>query len=141
MIGGYINMIDIIITGANPTGASAALYVKARGKSVLLLEKDRIGDLIANVSRVNHYLSLEKGEAGPSFVKKLADQAAQAQTPVHYEEVLPLKKDGQGFPIQTNKDSYQAKKAICASRSSLKDLPLKQEGKIPYHYWPLGQED
>lgn len=119
-------MIDVIIIGAGPAGVSAALYVKARGKNVLLLEKDKIGGLIANVSKVSHYLSLEKDETGPSFAKKLADQVAQAQIPVHYEEVLSLKKDDQGFLIQTNKDSYRAKKVICASGSSLKDLPLKQ---------------
>lgn len=134
-------MIDVIIIGAGPAGVSAALYVKARGKNVLLLEKDKIGGLIANVSKVSHYLSLDKDETGPSFAKKLADQLAQAQIPVHYEEVLSLKKEDQGFLVQTSQDSYRAEKVICASGSSLKDLPLRQEEEIPYHHWPLGQED
>ena len=141
MIGGYITMIDVIIIGAGPAGVSAALYVKARGKNVLLLEKDKIGGLIANVSKVSHYLSLDKDETGPSFAKKLADQLAQAQIPVHYEEVLSLKKEDPGFLVQTSQDSYRAEKVICASGSSLKDLPLRQEEEIPYHHWPLGQED
>lgn len=134
-------MIDVIIIGAGPAGVSAALYVKARGKNVLLLEKDKIGGLIANVSKVSHYLSLDKDETGPSFAKKLADQLAQAQIPIHYEEVLSLKKEDQGFLVQTSQDSYRAEKVICASGSSLKDLPLRQEEEIPYHHWPLGQED
>lgn len=134
-------MIDVIIIGAGPAGVSAALYVKARGKNVLLLEKDKIGGLIANVSKVSHYLSLDKDETGPSFAKKLADQLAQAQIPVHYEEVLSLKKEDPGFLVQTSQDSYRAEKVICASGSSLKDLPLRQEEEIPYHHWPLGQED
>ena len=70
VIGGYITMIDVIIIGAGPAGVSAALYVKARGKNVLLLEKDKIGGLIANVSKVSHYLSLDKDEPGPTFPKK-----------------------------------------------------------------------
>ncbi len=134
-------MIDVIIIGAGPAGVSAALYVKARGKNVLLLEKDKIGGLIANVSKVSHYISLDKDETGPSFSKKLADQLAQAQIPVHYEEVLSLKKEDPGFLVQTSQDSYRAEKVICASGSSLKDLPLRQEEEIPYHHWPLGQED
>lgn len=103
-------MIDVIIIGAGPAGVSAALYVKARGKNVLLLEKDKIGGLIANVSKVSHYLSLEKDETGPSFAKKLADQVAQAEIPVHYEEVLSLKKMTKAFLSKQIKTATRLKR-------------------------------
>ena len=69
-------MKDIIIIGAGPAGVSAALYAKARGKDLLLLEKDRVGGLISHVSKVSHYASLADNESGEEFSQKLKDQLA-----------------------------------------------------------------
>ena len=79
-------MKDIIIIGAGPAGVSAALYAKARGKDLLLLEKDRVGGLISHVSKVSHYASLADNESGEEFSQKLKDQLAFSKIDVTYEE-------------------------------------------------------
>ncbi len=79
-------MIDIIIIGAGPSGVSAALYAKARGKNILVFEKEKIGGLISNVSKVSHYASVEKDETGPEFAKRLEDQLNYSQIPVTHEK-------------------------------------------------------
>lgn len=134
-------MFDLLIIGAGPAGVSAALYAKAIGRNLLLLEKDQIGGLISHVSKVSHYASVAGDETGPSFAKKLADQVRNAGIPIHYEEVVGLKKVDTCFSIETNKASYQAKKVICASGSHLKNLPLENVHGLTIHHWPLGQED
>ena len=68
-------MYDIIIIGGGPAGISAALYAVSRGKSTLVLEKERIGVLAGTVSLISHYASVADGETGPEFAAKLRDQA------------------------------------------------------------------
>lgn len=134
-------MIDIIIIGAGPSGVSAALYAKARGKNILVFEKEKIGGLISNVSKVSHYASVEKDETGPEFAKRLEDQLNYSQIPVKFEEVKKIEKIGDSFKVTTNKDQYTSQKVICACGSSLKELPLNVPKDFSVKHWPLGNEE
>ena len=72
-MGGF-NIKDLIIIGAGPAGVSAALYAQSRGLDLTIFEKDKIGGLIGNVSKVSHYTSVIVDEDGESFRKRLEDQ-------------------------------------------------------------------
>ncbi|MFP5522167.1 NAD(P)/FAD-dependent oxidoreductase [Peptococcus simiae] len=134
-------MKDIIIIGAGPAGVSAALYAKARGKDVLLLEKDKIGGLIANVSKVSHFAGVGDGETGPTFADRLADQVKYSDIPVLFEEATGIEKTAEGFTVQTNQGSHTAKKVIAATGNSLKELPIDLPAGFATKHWPLGQEE
>lgn len=131
-------MYDIIIIGAGPAGVSAALYAKARGKTILLLEKERIGGLISHVSQVSHYASVGRAETGASFAQKLEEQLNYSGITYKIEEALELKKRADAFYIKTDNAEYTSKKVICACGSRLKELPLAQEFKT--FHWPFGRE-
>ncbi|MBS5915318.1 MAG: NAD(P)/FAD-dependent oxidoreductase [Clostridiales bacterium] len=134
-------MYDIIVIGAGPAGVSAALYAKARGKDILVLEKDKIGGLVANVSKVSHFAGVADGETGPEFAQRLADQLAYSGIPVQYEEVVSLAATDDGFRLETPAGHHTAKKVICATGSSLKELPLDLPEGFSCKHWPLGRED
>lgn len=105
-----------------------------------IFEKDKIGGLIGNVSKVSHYTSVIVDEDGESFRKRLEDQIKAYRLDLKYEEVLSLKKDGDVFIVKTNKDTYEAKKVIVASGSSPKELDLKIENYKISH-WVKGSEE
>ena len=133
-------MKDIIIIGAGPAGVSAALYAKARGKDLLLLEKDRVGGLISNVSKVSHYASLADNESGEEFSQKLKDQLAFSNIDVTYEECLSIEKKDDYFLVKTDKNTYEGKKLIYATGSHLKDLAIDYKG-FDVKHWPYGNEE
>lgn len=133
-------MKDIIIIGAGPAGVSAALYAKARGKDLLLLEKDRVGGLISHVSKVSHYASLADNESGEEFSQKLKDQLAFSNIDVTYEECLSIEKKDDFFLVKTDKNSYESKKLIYAAGSKLKELDIDYKG-FDVKHWPYGKEE
>ena len=133
-------MKDIIIIGAGPAGVSAALYAKARGKDLLLLEKDRVGGLISHVSKVSHYASLADNESGEEFSQKLKDQLAFSKIDVTYEECLSIEKKDGHFLVKTNKNTYEGKKLIYAAGSHLKELDMDYKG-FEVKHWPYGNEE
>lgn len=105
-----------------------------------IFEKDKVGGLIGNVSKVSHYTSVIVDEDGESFRKRLEDQIKAYKLDLKYEEVLSLKEDGDVFVVKTNKDTYEAKKVIVASGSSPKELDLKIENYKISH-WAKGSEE
>ncbi|NMD38220.1 MAG: FAD-dependent oxidoreductase [Christensenellaceae bacterium] len=133
-------MKDIIVIGGGPAGCSAAIYAKARGKKVLLFEKDKIGGLIANVSKVSHYVSVEENVRGTDFAQKMAKQLESSGISVKYEEVIALEKTDDGFIVKSVNDEYRCKKVICATGSYLKKLNIDTRGAT-FNHWPLGNEE
>lgn len=134
-------MYDLIVVGAGISGVSAALYAKARGLNLLLLEKDRVGGLIRNVSLVSHYASAIGKESGEAFSKRLEDQLDKAGIKINYEEVISIKKEEDFFKIESDKNYYEAKKVIVASGSSPKELDIEKPDGIDFYHWALGTED
>lgn len=134
-------MLNIIIIGAGPAGVSAALYAKARGKDILLLEKEKIGGLISNVSKVSHYVSLSSNETGLDFAKSLEDQLQYSNINYKIEEVIELKKTSNYFLVKTNKAEYKSEKVIYACGSTLKELGINFNGNFDSFHWPLGREE
>lgn len=131
-------MKDIIIIGAGPAGVSAALYSKARGKDILVFEKNQIGGLISNVSKVSHYASVGEHVTGEDFKTELEEQLKYSNIDVQFEEVLSITKSGDAFTVKTNKGEYQSKKVIAACGSALKELNINTDYK--FKHWPLNKE-
>ena len=83
-------MYDIIVIGAGPAGISAAIYGKSRGKSVLALEKTKVGGLIGTVSTVTHYTAITEEETGKTFAKRMEAQARKSGVEIRYETVTDV---------------------------------------------------
>lgn len=132
-------MKDIIIIGAGPAGVSAALYAKARGKDILVFEKNKIGGIISNVSKVSHYATVGENITGIDFAKELENQLKYSNIEVKFEEVKSIEKKDDHFVVGTDSSEYESKKVIAACGSTLKELNIKTDFK--FKHWPLGNEE
>lgn len=120
-------MYDIIIIGAGPAGISAAIYGKSRGKSVLVLEKNRVGGLIGSVSTVTHYTAIVKEETGRTFAKRMEEQALNLGVEIRYETVNDVTLRGEIKKVVTDKGSYETKTVILANGGSGRMLGIPGE--------------
>lgn len=122
-------MYDLIIVGGGPSGVSASIYARSRGLSTLLIEKNKIGGMIGNISMVTHYTGLMADETGHSFAKRMKDQAESYDLEIAYEEVISTDLKGAEKIVKTKENSYKAKAVILAAGTTPKKLGLPNEEK------------
>lgn len=122
-----IGMYDMIIIGAGPSGISAAVYGKSRGKNVLVLEKGQVGGLIGTVSTVTHYTAIMKEESGSTFAERMKEQALGAGVEIRYENVTETRLSGEIKQVVTEKERYESKTLILANGGSGRMLGIPGE--------------
>ena len=113
-------MYDLIIIGGGPAGVSSALYSRARGLNVLLIEKEKVGGLASSISVVSHYTGLVENETGNSFSKRILKQLKESGCDIAYEEVIEI--DANKKIVKTKSNTYNSKAIIFASGSRPKKL-------------------
>lgn len=123
-------MYDLIIVGGGPAGVSTAIYALSRGLKTLLIEKNKIGGMIGNISTVTHYTGLIENETGKSFAKRMADQVSSYGLEVVYEEVVETDLKTSEKIVKTKDKTYSAKALVLASGTSPKKLGLSNEDKF-----------
>ena len=108
-------MYDLLIVGAGPAGISAAIYAASRGQKALVLEREQVGGIIGKVSTVTHYTAIVEGETGASFAARMKRQALEAGVEIAYENVEAVQLNSAVKTIQTQRETYQARKIILAT--------------------------
>lgn len=119
--------MDIIVIGAGPAGISAAIYAKSRGLDVLVIEKNRVGGIIGNVSTVTHYSAIVENETGESFAKRMKKQAEGAGVDIIYENVIEVSLIDDIKTIKTETHTYESKAVIIANGSTPRQLGIPGE--------------
>jgi thioredoxin reductase (NADPH) len=104
-------MYEIAIIGAGPAGASAALFTAKAGKKTLVLDSDQSVTKRAWIE--NHYGVAEI--SGPDLVEIGKKQFTKFGAELVQEKVVNLAKSGEGFTIETEAGSYEAKHVILAT--------------------------
>lgn len=117
-------MYDIIIIGAGPAGISAGVYAVSRGLQTLVIEKNRVGGTIGKVSTVTHYSGIIEKETGKSFADRMKAQALNAGVDIVYEAVTSVILTGDVKRVETDYNTYEAKKVILANGSSPRTLDI-----------------
>lgn len=123
-------MYDIIVIGAGPAGISAGVYAVSRGKKVLILEKNKVGGIVGNVSTVTHYAAIIPQETGASFAKRMEEQAVNAGVEIKYETVTSVKLAGDTKTVTTDAGEYSAPKLIIANGSTPRKLGIPGEAEF-----------
>ncbi|MDD2214049.1 MAG: FAD-dependent oxidoreductase, partial [Oscillospiraceae bacterium] len=124
---------DLIIIGAGPAGASAAIYAASRGLAVLLLEQQAVGGLIGQVSTVTHYAAIETHETGASFATRLQAQLVAAGVQVCLEPVRQVSLAAPLKTVQTTANTYQARAVILANGSTANRLAIPGAATLDGH--------
>ncbi|WP_232696590.1 NAD(P)/FAD-dependent oxidoreductase [Brevibacillus daliensis] len=104
-------MYDVIIIGAGPSGASAAIFTAKAGKKTLLIDNDKGVTKRAWVE--NHYGVSEI--SGPDLVETGLKQAEKFGTEVVEDTATAVSKEGDVITVTTENGSYQGGHLIIAS--------------------------
>lgn len=104
-------MLDVVVIGAGPAGASAALLTAKAGKKTLVLDNDKTVTKRAWVE--NHYGVMEI--SGPDLVEIGKQQVTKFGGEIVQATVNNISKVGEGFKVETENGEYEAKHVIVAT--------------------------
>ncbi|WP_462411162.1 FAD-dependent oxidoreductase [Neobacillus sp. Marseille-QA0830] len=113
-------MYDVVIVGAGPAGASAAIFTAKAGKQTLVIDNDKSVTKRAWIE--NHYGVKEV--TGPDLVQTGKDQAAKFGAEIVQATVTNITKTESGLKIETEQAAYEAKHVVIAT-GMLADLAEK----------------
>ena len=118
---------DLIIIGAGPSGVSAAIYAKRANLDFIIFEKFAIGGQVINAFEVENYPGFNK-IFGSDLAINFMNNLTALNVEVKYEEVVSLEKKEDIFILKTSLDNvYYAKNVILALGSNPRKLNLPNE--------------
>lgn len=104
-------MYDIVIIGAGPAGASAAIFAAKAGKKTLVIDHDKSVTKRAWIE--NHYGVMET--TGPDLVETGKKQAAKFGAEFIQDAATKIEKGEQSLIVHTEAGSYEGKHVILAT--------------------------
>lgn len=104
-------MYDIIVIGAGPAGATAALFAAKSGKKTLVIDNDQ--SITKRAWLENHYGVPEI--SGPDLVEVGKNQAIKFGAELIKGKAVTINKISEGFQIVTEAESYEGKHIILAT--------------------------
>ncbi|MBR5134701.1 MAG: FAD-dependent oxidoreductase [Clostridia bacterium] len=107
-------MVDVAIVGGGPAGFSAAINVRARGASCVIVSNDIASNPLARSSRVDNYPGM-RGVSGLKMLETMRDEAKEAGAEIRRGHVLSIAKYGEEFMLAVGSDIVQAKTVILAT--------------------------
>jgi len=133
-------MLDVAIIGAGPVGLAAGIEAQRRGLDTLILEKGALcNSFIGYPTRMEFFSTPERLEIGgypfaTRDYKPLREEAldyyrrvavAEDLTVNLYEEVTGLRGGDNDFVVETEKDTYAARKVVVAT--GFYDIPNRMD--------------
>jgi thioredoxin reductase (NADPH) len=110
-----LEMFDVLIVGAGPTGASAAIFTAKAGKKTVVVDNDKSVTKRAWIE--NHYGVTEI--TGPDLVETGKKQASKFGAEIVQATVSTISKTESGFKVETDQGEYEAKHVILATGMSV----------------------
>ena len=119
---------DIVIIGAGMAGISAAIYLKRANAKFVLLEGNMAGGMLNQLKGVENYPAMAS-TTGSDILIALMDQLRFNNVAVTYGNVQTILKEGDGFEVVTDVESYDAKAVIVATGMSQANNTIPGEEK------------
>jgi len=139
-----VNIKDVIIIGAGPSGIAAAIQLKRYGINPVVLEKETIGGILKNANLVENYPGFPCGIRGTELVKLFKNQLENSGVKVYFEEALELDYRNELFIVNTPQRTLSCRIAVIASgtiprKLSIPDISRDTCTRIFYDISPLTQ--
>lgn len=131
---------SVLVIGAGPAGATAAVQLQRYGLKPLLLERWRVGGLLWNANLVENYPGFPTGIPGPKLAILLERHLQHWNIPVWREEVTCLDYDG-GWRVEAGGRIYTPAVVVVASGTQSNpyplEIPLEAQERVFSEVWPL----
>jgi thioredoxin reductase (NADPH) len=111
----YEQNADVAIVGCGPAGIAAAIQLTRSGVSCLVLEKKRIGGLLANANLVENYPGFPAGISGVELVRLMKRHLQAQSIEVIPREVSALSHSGIGFRGVAEGEVFRSRIVILAA--------------------------
>lgn len=125
---------DLIIVGAGPAGASAAINARGRIGRILVLEKEVIGGKIAYKESVTNHLGFEN-VSGRELSVRIGNQLTCEEITYKKCEVTLISKRGESFEVTTTSEVFLGRAVVNATGSRERHLKVEGEEKRGVAYW------
>lgn len=123
-------MLDVAIIGSGPAALSAATYLGRAGIKAQLFERSNIGGELANISHIANYPGFDG--AGAELAKRMRAQAEQVGAQIDYGECQSLAQSADGFTLQIDDATVQARRVLIATGSRPKTLSFTPAAPVSY---------
>src|SRR3989339_2127297 len=118
---------DIIIIGGGPAGLTAGIYTTRALMKTLLLEKIAPGGLVVTTEKVENYPGFAEGVNGYELMDQMIKQADKFGLNTVSEEVIKVRKEADGFHIETTSQEYQSLSIVISSGTIYRKLGVDKE--------------
>jgi len=106
-------MTDVVVIGGGPAGFSAAVNVRARGASCLIVSNDIASNPLAKSTKIDNYIGMY-GMSGTAMLEKMKEDAIASGAEYRVGHVLSVAPFGDHFMIAIGSDVVEAKRVILA---------------------------
>ena len=120
---------DIVIIGSGMAGITAALYLKRANADFVILEGNMAGGMLNQLKTVENFPAAGK-TTGSDILISLMDQLRYNNIPLIYGNVQTILKEGDGFEVVTDVESYDTKAVIVATGISQASKTIPGEEKF-----------
>jgi len=118
-------LYDLIIIGNGPAGITASIYAARKKVGLLVIYKEKGGQVVKNIS-VDNYTGYQE-ISGPELVQKFEEHLDEFKFDYAEEEVEKIIKDDNVFNVKTEAGNYMSKALIVATGA--KPRPLNVPGE------------
>lgn len=106
---------DVIVIGSGPAGLSAAITLKIRNKSVLVIGNADVSHKVSKAHEINNYLGMPK-ITGNELAKKFINHAEEMGVEISEDQILTIYPMGDYFSLSTRgNDIYESRAVIVAA--------------------------
>ncbi|MCI8387991.1 MAG: FAD-dependent oxidoreductase [Clostridiales bacterium] len=122
-------MYDVIVIGAGPAGAGAAVYCQRAGLETLVVEGSAPGGQVSTTDVVENYPGFESIE-GYELATKFAKHIKSCGAAMKFEKVVKVELDGETKRVCTNKNEYEARAVVVCHGTKRRTLGVDGEDKL-----------
>src|SRR5918992_1308813 len=121
-----IQIRDLVVIGAGPSGLAAAVYGASEGLDVLMLETSSPGGQAGSSSRIENYLGFPTGISGQELAARAYNQAQKFGAEMLVIKATRLVCDHKPYVVEVeNGARIRARTIVIASGAEYRRLPLK----------------
>jgi thioredoxin reductase (NADPH) len=120
-------LYDMIILGAGPAGATAALYAARAGMASVIIEHMGFGGEISSTDRLDNFPAFPEGISGAEFGMLLQKQIENLDVPVHYARIEKTELEGEVKKVYTSNGEFDGKTVLIATGTEPNLLEIEGE--------------